>query len=494
MPQQLLTLSRAARLVGVTRGALQKKIRDSELSTFEGKIAITDLLRAYPAAKLEDDSMLERVTEIKAKARPRRLTQNKSTLPSAEVLASRLICVTEEVSQLRLNLMYHVELVKAITEKLQSLITANETTLKTEVQALMTWFQNELIRKTEISAHSAQLLAKDTFFRIMAATVKVLPSGHEFFVEGVDSILQASLHAGLSLNYGCSSGNCGLCKSRLISGEVRKIQEHDYILSDTEKSMGYILACSNTAVTDIVLEAAEAHSVSEISQQTITSEVNKLESLSPDLLILHVKTPQTKTLRFISGQDVTLSLSETVKGDYAIASCPCDGRYLQFHIRKMPNHPFSDFVFHQLKAEQTIVVEGPKGDFVLQAESTRPIIFIAYEDGFAPIKSLIEHTIALDLAEFMHFYWLATHENGHYLNNLCRSWADALDNFSYNNVMEKEHDTTMLAHTVLTITTEHPQLADYEIYLAGSTKVVDAIKNLLIQQGALIEQLHCKYC
>mgnify|MGYP000532494315 CR=1 FL=1 len=35
MPR-LITLSRAARLVGVKRGALQKKIRDGELRTFEG--------------------------------------------------------------------------------------------------------------------------------------------------------------------------------------------------------------------------------------------------------------------------------------------------------------------------------------------------------------------------------------------------------------------------------------------------------------------------
>lgn len=495
MPQQLLTLSRAARLVGITRGALQKKIRDSELSTFEGKIAITDLLRTYPTAKLEDDSMLERVTEIKAKARPRRLTREKSSLPSAEVLASRLMTMTDETSQLRLNLMHHIEIVKVIYEKIQALVNIHDnSTLKAETQVLMDWLQNKLTQHTELSSESAKLLAKDTFFRIMEATVKVLPSGHEFFVEGADSILEASLHAGLNLNYGCTSGNCGACKSRLISGEVRKIREHDYIISDSEKNMGYILACSNTAVTDIILEAAEAHEITDISLQTITAEVNKLEHLSPELLILHVKTPRTKTLRFISGQYVTLLLDNGVKGDYAIASCPCEGHHLQFHIRQMLNHPFSDYVFNQLKAAQTITVEGPKGDFILQAESTKPIIFIAYEDGFAPIKSLIEHSMALDLAESLHFYWLAAHENGHYLNNLCRSWTDALDNFLYTNLMVTGCDTTALAQAITTITTHYPQLADHEIYVAGSEQAVEIIKNLLIQRGAVTEQLHYKPC
>lgn len=53
MPQ-LLSLLRAARLVGVSRATLQRKIRGGELRTFEGMLAAEDLLHAHPEAKLED--------------------------------------------------------------------------------------------------------------------------------------------------------------------------------------------------------------------------------------------------------------------------------------------------------------------------------------------------------------------------------------------------------------------------------------------------------
>lgn len=43
MPQ-LLTLARAARLVGVTRGALQKRIKNGELTTFERQVEPTECL------------------------------------------------------------------------------------------------------------------------------------------------------------------------------------------------------------------------------------------------------------------------------------------------------------------------------------------------------------------------------------------------------------------------------------------------------------------
>ncbi len=87
-------------------------------------------------------------------------------------------------------------------------------------------------------------------------TSRSSPSGRDFFVEGDEAFSMPRYAPACNLAYGCSSGNCGACKARVVSGEVWKIRDHDYLLSAREKQMGYILACSNTAVTDLVLEAA----------------------------------------------------------------------------------------------------------------------------------------------------------------------------------------------------------------------------------------------
>ena len=65
---QLLSLSRAARLAGVSRGELQATIRERDIQTFEGQIAVEDLLKAYPAIDMEHDPVLERLASIKAAA------------------------------------------------------------------------------------------------------------------------------------------------------------------------------------------------------------------------------------------------------------------------------------------------------------------------------------------------------------------------------------------------------------------------------------------
>jgi DNA polymerase V len=84
-----------------------------------------------------------------------------------------------------------------------------------------------------------------------------------------------------------------------------------------------------------------------------------------------------------------------------------------------------------IKPGMEVSVWGPWGRFVLERESTRPLVFVAIDDGFAPINSLIEHAIAVDAAESITLYWAATRPGGQYLPNQCRAWASALDEFHY---------------------------------------------------------------
>ncbi len=98
----------------------------------------------------------------------------------------------------------------------------------------------------------------------MAKNVHILPSGRDIISEGNSTLLEAGLSAGLALGYGCSNGNCGECIARVVSGEVQKIRHHDYRIGDAMSASGHVLMCSNAAVTDVVLEAPEAHNASEI--------------------------------------------------------------------------------------------------------------------------------------------------------------------------------------------------------------------------------------
>lgn len=263
----------------------------------------------------------------------------------------------------------------------------------------------------------------------MNAHVKVMPSGHEFVVAGNESLLEAGLRGGCALDYGCSNGNCGRCAVRIESGETRRIRHHDYALSEAAKSQGVVLSCCHTAVSDLVIEAEEAHGSGDIPRQEISLRLRKVERPTDAILIVNARTPRTRRLRFLAGQSATLQIPGVGSASYPIASCPCDDMNLQFHVPLVDNDPI---VTHLARARHndTIDLIGPHGNFVLNEASPNPLVFVASGAGFGPVKALIEHAMALERAPHITLLWLVG-DGKAYLHNLCRSWHDALDDFTY---------------------------------------------------------------
>lgn len=316
----------------------------------------------------------------------------------------------------------------------------------------------------------------------MSAQVTVMPSGHVFTTEGNDTILQAALRAGIPLSYGCSSGNCGDCLARLVSGEVSKARPHDFLIKEADKAKGALLMCAYSAVGDIVIEA-DIEGADDIPQQAIATRVKAIEPFDEHILALHLMTPRSQRLRFLAGQSVRLEVGG-VAGEYYIASCPCEDRQIELHVRR-DQQAFGERAFTALGKEDAVMLTGPDGGFVIKLESRRPILFVAWDDGFAPVKSLIQHAMSLEVAESMHLYWLAD-ELAHYQENYVRSLADALDDFDYK-LMDTDADPAELAGRVLA---DHPDLSRYDIYAAGPAAFLDSLREAALARSLSILGWH----
>jgi len=468
---QLLSLSRAARLVGVNRSELQKRVKQGELATFDGMVTVDNLLAAYPSAQLEDNTDYSRVSLIKERAFGKRVFER--AMPDVETLATRVNELSKELTLSQTRIKQFNILLDRLRAKLNEVETQSMAEAKTTMNSLKNWLADEVKAALEPD-YPNPLAIRDNLLRVMAAHVTVLPSGHDFFIDGPDTILEAALRAGVPLNYGCSGGNCGLCKARVVSGQVKKTRLHDYVLTEADKSNGYVLMCSNTAVTDLEIEAPVAGGVQDIPFQQIPATVKSVTALTQDMVLLHLQTPRTNRLRFLAGQSVYLMLGKSLKAELAIASCPCDDRNILFHVQRMPGNVFSDYVFNRLKNHEAVDIEGPHGEFILHEQTTRPLYFIAFDTGFAPIKSLIEHAMSLESAEAIHLCWIGSHDSSIYLPNVGRAWADALDNFNYTQLVagydlanlggKREESLKQLMQGLLKV---HPDVTGSDIYIAG---------------------------
>jgi len=482
---QWLSLSRAARLIGVARGTLQKDIREGRLATADGLVSTESLARLYPEFSLEESGAFERVSRLKEEAFGRRVFER--ALPGREVMAQRLFAQSQELADVRRHLQKYHELVLSMQRRIDGLAAAGADRSLAELSVALERGLAEVLATETADALSIM----DDMLKIVSAHVTLRPSGHEFFVEGRDSLLQAGLKAGLKLNYGCGNGTCGLCKARVVAGDVVKTTPFDYPLSDAERLQGYTLLCAHSAgSSEIVLEALEALGPGEIPEQELGVRVRALTPLAPDTLLLHVQTPRTARLRFLAGQGATLfggAGDADAQGAYPIASCPCDDRNVHFHIARDEADPFAALLFTgAVKAGDALTLWGPAGDFVL-AESDRPVAFLACDTGFAPVKSLIEHAMAVDAADSLSLDWLATRADGHYLANQCRAWAAAFDHFRYaSHADASPADGARLA--VAAMAAALP-LAGTDVYVAGPSAFVDAATVALAAAGVPVAQL-----
>lgn len=331
----------------------------------------------------------------------------------------------------------------------------------------------------------------------MTHRIKVIPSNRQFEVDEKETLLEAALRAGLNISYSCASGNCGQCKARIVSGDFQFNESSDYKLSEAEKQQNTVLMCRTHANSDLQIEAKEARTAADIPRQSIAARIAKLEKIGADQMIVHIRTPRSQTLRFLAGQHVTITLSGSTRAasskdggqippqDVAIASCPCNGMILQFHVQRNDEDIFSRYIFHDAAVGANILVEGPFGEFTLDEESRRPMVMVAEDTCFAPLKSLIEHAISLDLPQSIILFWLAAVDKSHYLANYCRSWENALDQFVYIplTLSSGKELSAAYADVVEEIISRSPIESEIDLYLATPSDLGNKLAQAFAERG-----------
>ena len=431
--------------------------------------------------------MLERVQQIRDEAFGKRVRER--LLPSQEVMAQRLFAQSQELADLRKHLQRYHALVIELQQRVRQL--AVEQPEDASRQALEKQVTRGLAQV--LATESVDMLeVMDDMLKVMTAQVKVRPSGHEFAVEGHANLLQSGLHSGLKLNYGCGNGSCGMCKVRVISGEVAKTQHHDYVLSEAEKAQGYTLMCCHTAASsELTLELLEASGPQDIPVQQIVAQVHVISAPATDTRLLHLRSPRSHRLRFLAGQSVTLGWHMPGQGDaqssYPIGSCPCDDRNLLFYISRDTADELACRLFAgDIQVGATVTINGPSGEFVL-ADGHRPLVFAACDAGVVPVKSLIEHALSLDAAPSLSLFWLATKSDGHFLSNHCRAWSEALDQFEYELVSDTDttHGAAQIAHSMRVDLFD----IDCDFYVAGPEAFVTALHRELRATGVAAAQI-----
>ncbi len=323
----------------------------------------------------------------------------------------------------------------------------------------------------------------------MSFIVHTEPAGHQFSVAPGQTLLEAAIARRIGLPYGCRDGKCGSCTAQLVAGRV------SYPSGKTEALAGQpadaCLTCQAVPETDIRLRVAELETVADIEVRTLPCRIAEKTRLNHDVIRLRLKLPEAQRLQFLAGQYLEFILADGRKRAFSIANAPHDDALMELHVRRVPGGEFTDYVFDELEEKTILRIQGPLGSFVLREASARPLLFIGGGTGFAPLKGLLEHAFHLGIERPMTLYWGVRAERDLYWPELPQRWMAEHANFSYVPVLsEPDPDWSgRRGYVHEAVLEDHPDIADYDVYLSGPPVMVEAGRAAFEARGLALDHM-----
>lgn len=310
-------------------------------------------------------------------------------------------------------------------------------------------------------------------------------------VEMGQTILEAALARDLPYPHGCRSGNCGACKSELLSGEVDMSPYSEFALSEAEKANGLILACRAVPWSDCAVKFLEADETVAHPLRHLECRVARIETATHDITRLWLEILDGGPYIFSAGQYASLQFPGLPPRDYSMANRP-DESLLEFHIRLIPGGAVTPHVASRLKIGDPLKVIGPYGTAYLREKHSGPIVALAGGSGLAPIKSIVETALTHGAQQPIDLYLGVRDERDVYLEQYFRALAAAHPNLKFTAVLSQpsgstERRTGFLADIVRH---DHPTLDGAKVYLAGPPIMVETCVTAVEALGVRRQDCH----
>jgi len=315
----------------------------------------------------------------------------------------------------------------------------------------------------------------------MTFNIKIIPSNTVFDNDSSKTILTNALNSNIVLNYSCNSGQCGVCKVKLISGNVERIESG----IENELTECDILTCCAIATSDIEIEASFHPELAYIDKKTIPAKVESFTYLNNDTLEIVFKIPPTSHFKYLPGQYIDLMWNGE-KRSYSIANLYRKNiNKIELQIKKVQNGFFSEMLFNQLELQQLFRMNGPHGTFFKRSDNILPIIFICTGTGFAPVKSMIEELINSGVNTPISLYWGGRISSDLY-SQLPDEWAESCPLISYTKVLSKESlniPNSYCGYVQDAVLENIKDLSEYQVYACGSNNMIKSAQELFIKKG-----------
>lgn len=226
-------------------------------------------------------------------------------------------------------------------------------------------------------------------------------TGQVLEVEDGQTILDASLRAGIYLPHACCHGLCATCKIAVTDGEVDHGAASNFALMDYEREEGKALACCATLQSDVTIDAEieDEPDALNLPVQDYRGTVSRIQDLTPTVKGIWIELDTPTRIVFQAGQYINLVVpGEAQSRAFSIASAPAVSGEIELNIRRVPGGVATGWVHDTLKAGDSVRFSGPYGRFFVRQSAHQagqlPYLFLAGGSGLSSPRSMILDLLA----------------------------------------------------------------------------------------------------
>ncbi|AZR81685.1 2Fe-2S iron-sulfur cluster-binding protein [Thiomicrospira sp. S5] len=303
--------------------------------------------------------------------------------------------------------------------------------------------------------------------------------GPEFECGGDVSILDAAVKNGYIFEYSCKTGQCGVCKTFLLEGEVIELQAQ-VALTDSQKESNQILTCCCAPKTNVLINAEDLSALHGIETKTLPARINTIKKHTADIIEVILRLPPTANFKFLEGQYLDV-LQNSIRRSYSIASTSSQ-KEITLLIKRFENGKMSDYWFNHAKENDLLRIEGPKGTFFLR-DYTKPLLFLATGTGIAPIMSILnnlEENENFQQCQPITVYW-----GNRYAEKFVWQPEFKKINVDFIKVCSKPSENWVgeVGYLQNIAIQKQPGLVDCAVYACGSNAMIKSAKQLFTEAG-----------
>lgn len=171
----------------------------------------------------------------------------------------------------------------------------------------------------------------------------------------------------------------------------------------------------------------------------------------------------------------------------SIACAPYNHAMLEFHLYHPAHNQKAYDILRMCRDDNGLQLRGPFGTCTIdRLNLQKPIIFLAFGTGFAPIKAIIEEIVRSKQQPNLHLYWVSDPID-FYMADLVMQWSTYFTTFNFTPLFPRLNSSLTIPDIILKTYTD---LSCHQVYACGPSSAITTAYEAFTLNGLKSEDFY----